>query len=125
LYYQLPGSTPAQTEHFWRYYDFASGAIEDNRLALAELIRCKPEEPRVVDPALKAEVYKIMETVETQILEAVQQQTSIQVAPRELSADQSIVLVTLQQILSRPEVERQRVMVLLGRLSQPLLSAPV
>jgi hypothetical protein len=125
LYYQQRGATPAQTEHFWRYVDAATGRMEDNRLAIAEMIRCRPDEPRVVDPALKADIHRIMETVENQILEASREQESIQAAPRELSGDQSAVLVSLQQALNRPGVERQRVLALLTALSRPLLSAPV
>jgi hypothetical protein len=125
LYYQQRGGPPAQTEHFWRYVDVASGRVEDNRLAIAEMIRCPVHEPRVVDPALKADIHRIMETVENQILAATHEQESIQAAPRELSGDQSAVLVALQQALNRPGVERQRVLALLAALSRPLLSAPV
>jgi superfamily II DNA or RNA helicase len=125
LYYQQRGGTPELTEHFWRYVDAATGRVEDNRLAIAEMIRCRPDEPRLVDPALKADIHRVMETVENQILAAAREQESIQTAPRDLSGDQSAVLVALQQALSRPGVERPRVLELLTALSRPLLSAPV
>lgn len=125
LYYQQPGPTTAETEHFWRYYDVAEGTIEDNRLVLAERIRCSPDEPRIVDPLLKADIHRIMETVETEILQAAREQESVQAAPRELSGEQNVVLIAMQQLLSRPGVDRRRVLALLGKLSQPLLSAPV
>ncbi len=125
FYYQYPGATPVQTEHYWRYYDAATGSIEENRLALAELIRCGPDEPRLVDPALKADVHRIMAQVEDQILQGSREQESLQAAPRELSADQSAVLIALQQLLGRPGAERRRILALLASLSQPLLSAPV
>lgn len=125
LYYQHRGAKPEQTEHFWRYVDAATGRVEDNRLAIAEMIRCPTNEPRVVDPALKADVHRVMETVENQLLAASREQESIQAAPRELSGDQSAVLVALQQALNRPGVERPRVLALLAALSRPLLTAPV
>jgi hypothetical protein len=125
LYYQHSGATPAQTDHHWRYYDVATGAIDDNRLALAELIRCAPDEPRIVDPALQADIHNVMAQVEEQILASAREQESHQLAPRELSADQSAVLVALQQLLARPTAERRRVLAAVAALSRPLLSGPV
>jgi superfamily II DNA or RNA helicase len=125
FYFQYPGPTPAQTDHYWRYYDATTGAVEDNRLALAELIRCGAEEPRVVDPALHADVHGVMALVEDQILAGSRDQESWQAAPPELSADQSAILVTLQQLLERPGVERRRVLATLAALSQPLLNGPI
>ncbi len=125
LYYQRRGESPANTDHYWRYYDTATGNIEDNRLAIADLIRCKPEEPRLVDPDLKAEIHTIMEIVQDSIVDSAHQQETIQTAPKELSGEQSAVLVALQQALGRPGINRGRVLNLLTALSQPMLSAPV
>jgi SNF2 family DNA or RNA helicase len=125
LYYQRRGETSASTDHYWRYYDTATGDIEDNRLAIADLIRCKPEEPRMVDPDLKSDIHSVMQIVEQSILDSAQKQEIIQAAPKELSGDQSAVLVALQQALGRPGIDRARVLNLLTALSQPLLSAPV
>ena len=125
LYYQRRGEVPANTEHYWRYYDSASGDIEDNRLAIANLIRCKPDEPRLVDPDLKSEIHSIMEIVEDGIVDSVQHQETIQAAPKELSGEQSAVVVALQQALGRPGIDRARVLNLLTALSRPMLSAPV
>jgi hypothetical protein len=125
FYYQRRGQTPADTDHYWRYIDAATGDIEDNRLALAELIRCDPDEPRLVDPALKAEIHTLMAAVEEQIIETTREHEAVQAAPRELSPDQSAVLVALQQALQGRGVERRRLTALLGSLSQPLLAAPV
>ena len=125
LYYQRRGDTLANTDHYWRYYDMATGDIEDNRLAIADLVRCKPDEPRLIDPDLKADIHSVMQVVEQSILDSVQKQETIQAAPKELSGDQSAVLVALQQALGRPNIDRARVLNLLTALSRPLLSAPV
>ena len=125
LYYQRRGKSPAGADHYWRYYDAATGEIEDNRLAIADLVRCKPDEPRLVDPDLKSEIHSVMELVQDRIVDAAQHQETIQTAPKELSGDQSAVLVALQQALGRPGIDRARVIQLLGALSQPMLSAPV
>jgi superfamily II DNA or RNA helicase len=125
FYYQRRGQTPADTDHYWRYIDAATGDVEDNRLALAELIRCGPDEPRLVDPALKAQIHTLMAAVEEQIIETTREHEAVKTAPRELSADQSAVLVVLQQALHGGGVERRRLTALLGRLSLPLLAAPV
>ena len=83
-------------------------SIEDNRLAIADLIRCKPDEPRLVDPDLKSEIHSIMEMVEDSIVDSVQHQETIQAAPRELSSEQSAVVVALQQALGGPGIDRAR-----------------
>ncbi|MCH9033488.1 MAG: helicase [Planctomycetes bacterium] len=125
LYYQRRGRSPDETEHFWRYYDFATGEIEDNRLAIAELIRCKPDEARIVDPALKSDIHAIMERVEEQIVQAAKHQETVSAAPKELSSDQSSVVVALQQAMNAPGVERKHVMRVLGMLARPMHRAPV
>lgn len=125
LYYQRRGETPAETEHFWRYYDVETDRIEDNRLALAELIRCKPDEPRLIDPELKADIHSIMEKVEKHIVDAAQYQDSIEAAPKELSSDQSAVLVALQRAMGSTGVDRKRVIAVSSVLSEPMLQAPV
>jgi hypothetical protein len=66
-----------------------------------------------------------METVEQKIVESAQHQESVQAAPKELSSDQSAVIVALQQAMNRPDLDRQRVINLLTVLSRPMLSAPV
>ncbi len=124
LYYQRRGESPANTEHYWRYYDMATGRIEDNRLAVADLIRCKPDEPRLIDPDLKAEIHSIMEMVEEGIVDSVQHQETMQAAPKELSSDQSAIVVALQQALGRPGTDRARVLNLLTALSRPMLERP-
>ena len=125
LYYQRRGQSVADAEHYWRYYDAATGEIEDNRLAIAELIRCKPDEARIVDPALKADIHAIMERVEEQIIGAAKHQASVSAAPKELSSDQSTVVVALQQAMNAPGVERKHVMRVLGMRTRPLHHAPV
>jgi hypothetical protein len=79
----------------------------------------------LVDPDLKADIHSVMQVVEQSILDSVQKQETIQAAPKELSGDQSAVLVALQQALGRPGIDRARVLNLLTALSRPLLSAPV
>lgn len=79
----------------------------------------------MVDPALKADVHRVMTLVEDQILAACREQEILRAAPRELSADQSAVLVALQQLLAQACAERPRVLAVLAALSHPLLSGPV
>lgn len=125
LYYQRRGDSPAETEHFWRFYNTATGEIDDNRLALAELIRCKPDEPRIVDPQLKNQIHAIMAEVEDSIVRSTQQQATTLNAPKQLSGDQSAAIVALQQVMDSPGVDRQRVLTLLSSLALPMFDAPV
>jgi hypothetical protein len=124
LYYQRRAGGKA-IDHFWRFFDTRTDEIEDNRLVIAELIRCQADTKRVVDPALKADIQKIMETVEKHIIGSVANRASAQTAPKELSREQSAVLVTLQQVMGMPGVDRKKVLTLLGKLSAPLPRAPV
>jgi hypothetical protein len=125
LYYQRRGASAADTDHFWRYYDTVLGDIEDNRLVIAERIKCAENEPRVVDPELKAEVHQIMQAVETHIVDASRQQAAMETAPAEVSEDQNAVLIVLQQLLADPSMERARLLKLHEQLSRPLAMAPV
>lgn len=124
FYYQSRGKTPDESQHFWRLYQVDTGEIVDNRLALAELIRCKPDEPRLVDPAIKADIFQIMEVVEKHILESSFRQEAVQAAPKELGGDQSRVVVALQHLMNAPGVDRKRLIALLANFGQPLPSAP-
>ena len=125
LYYQRRGSNGRAIDHFWRFYDTKTDEIEDNRLVIAEIIRCQPDTKRVVDPALRADIHKIMDTVEQHIIGSVANRASAQTAPKELSREQSAVLVSLQQMMGVAGAERSRVLALLGRLAMPLPRAPV
>jgi superfamily II DNA/RNA helicase len=125
FYYQRRGTNGRRTDHFWRFYNAKTRDILDNRLALAEMIRCQPDTPRVVDPSLKADVLKIMEDVENHIVASTAQKSGAQAAPKELSGEQSAVLLALQQLMAAPGVDRKRVMALVGQLASPLPKAPV
>jgi hypothetical protein len=125
LYYQRRHHDPTETEHFWRFYNCETGEIDDNRLALAEMIRCQPDEPRMVDPELKGKIHSIMAEVEGSIVKSSEHQAIIEKTPKAVSADQNAALVALQQITGAPGVDRNRILRLLGMLAQPLLSVPV
>jgi len=125
LYYQRRDDDSAEIDHFWRFYNSETGEIDDNRLALAEMIRCRPDEPRMVDPELKEKIHSIMAEVEQSIVKSTEHQAMIESAPKAISADQNAVLVALQQIMGAPGVDRSRILRVLGMLAQPLMSAPV
>lgn len=125
LYYQRRSREGKPLDHFWRFYDTKTDEIEDNRLVIAEMIRCLPDTKRVVDPALKGDIHKIMDCVEKHIHDSVANRASAQTAPKELSREQSAVLVVLQQMMALPGVDRAKVLMLLGKLSTPLPRAPV
>ena len=66
-----------------------------------------------------------MERVEEQIVQAAKHQETVSAAPKELSSDQSSVVVALQQAMNAPGVERKNVMRVLGMLARPMHRAPV
>jgi hypothetical protein len=48
LFYFRAEPKGGRRQHFWRYYDLATGQIVDNRWVIANLIACDRDTPRVV-----------------------------------------------------------------------------
>jgi superfamily II DNA or RNA helicase len=108
--------------HFWRYYDLATGRILDNRYEIATLIRCPPDEPRVIG---QADVFKVQDRVIANILESVQNQQAIDAAPKIVDPMQQTVITVLQQQRNNPAVSSQAVKAALKALQEPLSRAYV
>jgi len=103
--------------HFWRYYDFNSGRILDNRFLITNLIACSPDTPRVVGDV---NVFEIQEKVLDDILRSVQEQEAIEAAPKILDPIQQTVITLLRGYLNSPLVKRHDVKDAMKRLSEPM-----
>lgn len=76
LYFTAPPVEEDGTRrHFWRYYDLQSGRILDNRWEIATLIRCGPDEPRVVGKDV--DVFEIQDRVVEDVLGSVRNRQAI------------------------------------------------
>lgn len=107
--------------HFWRYYDLQSGRILDNRYEIARLIRCGPDEPRVLGSDV--DVFEIQVRVIDDILSSVRNQQAIEAAPKILDDAQRLVVTELQGQLNSPAVPSREVREALRTLREPLPGA--
>jgi len=106
--------------HFWRYYDLMTGRIVDNRYEIVRLIRCGPDEPRVIG---KANVFEIQDRVIADILSSVQHQQAIEAAPKIVDPVQQIVATVLQQQRNNPGISSREVKTAIRSLQEPLPGA--
>ncbi len=107
-------------DHFWRYYDLASGRIVDNRYEIAALIRCGQSEPRVMG---QADVFEVQERVIDSILESVQYRRAVAAAPKVLDPVQQTVTTLLQGQRNNPILASQAVKAALKALREPVPGA--
>jgi len=117
------GERPGERRHFWRYVDLASGAIHENRYEIAALLRCGPEEPRVVGE--NVDVFAVQERVIEHILRSVQHQQAVEAAPKIVDPLQQTVRTVLEQQRHNPAVPSQAVRAALKALREPLSRAYV
>lgn len=121
FYFQAP-VPDGDRYHFWRYYDLNEKRVLDNRLIIADRIRCEPNTPRVM---AEVDTFAIQERVIEDILRSFQQQEALKVAPRALDPLQQTVATVLQGFLSHPGVERPRVVDMLRFLGAPMPAVQV
>ena len=109
--------------HFWRYCDLASGRILDNRYEIASLIRCDPDEPRVLGEGV--DVFEIQDRVVDHIHASVRNQQAVEAAPKILDDTQQLVATELQNQMNNPSVSSLEVRKALRKLREPLPRAYV
>ncbi|MGC9400632.1 MAG: helicase-related protein [Anaerolineae bacterium] len=109
--------------HFWRYVDLATGKIHENRYEITGLLRCGPDEPRVV--AENVDVFAVQESVIEHILRSVQHQQAVEAAPKIVDPLQQTVRTVLEQQRHNPAVSAQAIRAALKALREPLSRAYV
>jgi len=126
FYFTAPEAIEVDGEvkrHFWRYYDLATGQILDNRYEIASLIRCGPNEPRVVGEGVN--VFEIQDRVIVDILDSVQHRQAVEAAPKILDDVQQLVATVLQAQRNNPALSARTVDEALRTLREPLPGAYV
>lgn len=119
FYFTAPPATDGETRrHFWRYYDLESGRILENRYEIAGLIRCGPDEPRVVGAGV--DVFEIQDRVIDDILGSVRNQQAIAGAPKILADEQQLAGTVLQTQRNNPALDSGEVRAALAKLREPL-----
>ena len=122
FYFTAPGRNGEGRRHFWRYYDFNSGRVVDNRFLIANLIACSPDTPRVVGDC---DIFAIQEKVIDDILDSVREQQAIDAAPKILDPLQQTVITLLRGYVNSPAVERHVVRDAMRRLRSPMSHAAI
>lgn len=111
--------------HFWKYYDLKDKTILDNRFLIANLIACERDTPRVVEPDMYSQIFEFQERVIENILEGIQEQKALEVAPRTVDPLQQTIATAIQGYINNPSVDRQRVISTIRFLNQPMLSVQI
>ena len=122
FYFTAPGRDGEGRRHFWRYHDFNSGRVVDNRFLIANLIACSPDTPRVVGDC---DIFAIQEKVIDDILDSVREQQAIDAAPKILDPLQQTVITLLRGYVNSPAVERHVVRDAMRRLRSPMSHAAI
>jgi len=117
------GDARGGRRHFWRYVDLVSGEIHENRYEIAGLLRCGPDEPRVVGE--NVDVFAVKDRVMAHILRSVQHQQAVEAAPKIVDPLQQTVRTVLEQQRNHPAVSLQAVRAALKALREPLSRAYV
>lgn len=111
--------------HFWRYYDFATRKIIDNRYQIMQLIACSPDTPRFPPPYHEVDVFDIQEKIVASILSDVEQQEVVALVNKPVAEEQTLVSQVLQTHLNSPSFDRVELRELRKFLKQPLVGAGV
>ncbi len=116
---QKPGQETRQ--HYWRYYDIASGRIIDNRLIIANLIACQPDTPRFTGEG-EVDIFEIQERVIEDILQSAQEQAAIEAAPKKTDPIQQAAVAALRRYFNHPGYDRSQLRALVRAIGQPMTS---
>ena len=116
------GDAQGGQRHFWRYVDLVSGEIHENRYEIAGLLRCGPDEPRLVG---EVDVFAVQERVTEHILRSIQHRQAVEAAPKIVDPLQQTVRTVLEQQRNNPAVSSQAVRAALKALREPLSRAYV
>jgi hypothetical protein len=79
----------------------------------------------VLDPALFCQVFDAQEMAIDDILRSVEQQRSLEAAPRTVDPIQQTVAITIQGYLNNPDMDRQRGIEAIRFLNRPMLTVQV
>lgn len=122
FYFTAPDVKTGGRQHFWRYYDMTTGQLYDNRLMIAELIRCAPDTPRITGDY---DVFAIQEKVIAHILDSVQAQAAVEAAPTIIDPVQTTLIALLTQHLNNPALKRSDVREVIAELRRPATGAQI
>jgi superfamily II DNA or RNA helicase len=117
FYFQAPRSTGEGKRHLWRYVDARTHEIKENRLEIAQLIACLPDEPRFIGDQ---DVFVLQERVIDQILTADREAAARAAAPTAVDPIQQTVTEEIKDALRRRSIDRDQAKLSIAFLGQPM-----
>jgi SNF2 family DNA or RNA helicase len=117
FYFQAPRTTGEGRRHFWRYIDARTHEVKENRYELAQLIACRPDEPRYVGDQ---DVFALQEVVISHILSSEREVEAKASTPASVDPIQQTVAEELKDSLRRQSVDRERAKECIRFLGQPM-----
>jgi superfamily II DNA or RNA helicase len=122
FYFTAIDGASQQKQHFWRYFDAATGQIVDNRFVIANLIACSADTPRVIGDL---NPFEVQEQVIQHILGSVQAQAAAEAAPTIIDPVQQNLVALLSGHLTNPSLKRSEVRAAIAALRKPVTTAQV
>lgn len=118
FYFTAPGRSEETRQHFWRYYDVRTGEVLDNRLLIANRIKCQPDTPRFIPT--EVDIFDVQERVIESILASSQEQQALATAPKQIDPPQRTVVTLLTEHLNNPQIDRRELLQVIKGLGRPL-----
>lgn len=119
FYFTAPDQNNNGKQHFWRYYDFETERILDNRYLIADMIRCQPDTPRYI-PTAEIDIFAIQEQIIADIIKSSEEQIAIEAAPKATDPIQQNIKVVLGEAMNNPNFDRQEIRKLRRSIDQPM-----
>jgi superfamily II DNA or RNA helicase len=119
FYFTAPDKSGSGRQHFWRYYDVATGHILDNRYLIADTIKCQPDTARYV-PESGVDIFDIQERIIADIVQSSQEQVAVEAAPKQTDPVQQKIKVALRNIMQNPNFDRRELVELRKFVDQPI-----
>lgn len=123
FYFTAPAEEGGR-HHFWRYYDTQAGTVLDNRLLIANLIKCQPDTPRFTGEG-EVDIFEIQERVIESIVTSSQERQAMEAAPKQVDPVQQTIITALREKMNNPAVDRGELISLMKFLGQPMANVYV
>jgi superfamily II DNA or RNA helicase len=123
FYFTAPADDGGR-HHFWRYHDTSSDQIIDNRLLIANMIKCQQDTPRYV-PEGEVNIFDVQERIIESIVQSSQERQAMEAAPKQVDPIQKILITLLQEQMNNPALARRDLLDLIKFLGQPMANVYV
>ena len=117
FYFQAPRAVGEGKRHFWRYIDARGHEVQENRFEIAQMISCRPDEPRYIG---EQEVFVLQDRVIDGILAADREAEARAAAPIAVDPIQQTVSEEIKDAIRRRLVDREKAKTCITFLGQSM-----